>query len=42
MATSVIRLAGTASIFAMQTSEPQFARHMNNVEWTHRLTLDLP
>jgi hypothetical protein len=41
-AESTIRVGGEASIFDMPTSERQFERRMENVGWTHRLTLNLP
>jgi hypothetical protein len=40
-AASTVRVGGNASIFDMPTSERQFARHMENVDWMHRLTLHL-
>jgi hypothetical protein len=40
-AASTIRVGGEASIFDMPTSERQFVRRMENIGWTHRLTLHL-
>jgi hypothetical protein len=40
-APSRVSVGGEASVFAMPTSERQFARRMENVEWSHHLTLHL-
>lgn len=40
-AASTVRVGGSASIFAMPTSERQFARQMANVGWMHSLALHL-
>jgi hypothetical protein len=40
-AASTVRVAGEASIFEMPTSERQFVRRMENIRWSHHLTLDL-
>jgi hypothetical protein len=37
-APSRVSVGGEASVFAMPTSERQFARRMENVEWWHHLT----
>jgi predicted HAD superfamily phosphohydrolase len=40
-AASTVRVAGEASISEMPTSERQFVRRMENINWSHHLTLHL-
>lgn len=40
-AVSTVKVGGSASIFAMPTSERQFVRQMANVGWMHSLALNL-
>jgi hypothetical protein len=40
-AASTVRLAGQASTFDMPTSERQFVRRMQSINWSHHLTLHL-
>lgn len=40
-APSMIRVGSEASVFPMPTGARQFARHMENIHWQHRLDLAL-